>query len=421
VKEESRPARRLPDNTASSIPEESAREIRVNINLEGRRSSWTAKELMLHDFPDPRYAVPGVLAEGLNLFAGAPKLGKSWFALNVAAAVAYGGLALDKISVERGEALYLALEDPPRRLQRRLQLILGGEPAPDGLFIETAWDKLLEGGRGRLDAWLDAHPDCRLVVVDVFVKVRGIPDANVNRYEADYTAMASLKTLADKHGVAILVVHHTRKALADDYIDSVSGTQGLAGAADAVLVLSRSRGSADAKLRVTGRDIEETEYALRFSPEKGSWSLLEGPAEEYEVSDSRRRILVHLRENGPRSPKQLSDELGLDHDAVRQTVSRMARDEQIATDGDGLYYHLSQQSHLSHGEESGVTPVTGVTGDTEGQGALESTNDRVPTFGDVAYLDYIATVHRNGHLTTDEALELEQWHKRVLEAGGERH
>jgi hypothetical protein len=380
------------------------------------RSSWTAKDLMRHVFPEPRYAVPGLLAEGLNLFAGAPKLGKSWFALNVAAAVAHGGLALDRIDVERGEALYLALEDPPRRLQRRLQLILGGEPAPDGLFIETAWPRLLEGGCEMLEAWLDAHSDCRLVVVDVFAKVRGVPDANVNRYEADYAALASLKTIADKHAIAILVVHHTRKALADDFIDSVSGTQGLAGAADAVLVLSRSRGSADAKLRITGRDVEEADYAMQFNTAEGSWALLESPAEEYEVSDSRRRILVHLRENGPRSPKQLTDELGLDHDAVRQTVSRMARDEQIATDGDGLYYHLSQQSHLSLVERSGVTPVTGVTGDTEEQGTFGSKNGRKPTFGDDDYLDYVATVHRNGHVTTSEALDLERWHKLVARA-----
>lgn len=155
--------------------------------------------------------------------------------------------------------------------------------------------------------------------MDVFAKVRGIVNGNVNRYEADYAAMTSLKTIADAHGVAILVVHHTRKASADDYVDSVSGTHGLAAAADAVLVLERSRGSADARLCVTGRDIEESEYAMQFNPAAGTWALLEGPAEEYEVSESRRRILVHLREYGPRSPKQLADELGLDHDAVRQT------------------------------------------------------------------------------------------------------
>jgi hypothetical protein len=349
-----------------------------------------------------------LLPEGLTLLAGAPKLGKSWLALNVATAVAYGGTALDKIGVDRGEVLYLALEDPPRRLQRRLRMILGGEPAPDGLFIETVWPRLLEGGCGALEAWVDGHPECRLLVIDVFAKVRGIPDANANRYEADYAAMASLKAIADKYALAILVVHHTRKAAADDFIDSVSGTQGLAGAADAVLVLSRARGSADAKVHVTGRDVEEAEYAMQFDPVQGTWSLLEGPAEEYELGGTRRRILAHLRENGARSPKQLTDELHLDHDTVRQTVSRMARDEQIGSDGQGSYYHLSQPSPLSR-EAEGVTPVTGVTA------AGKSTNGR-PLPGDEDFLEAIAAAHRAGHITTAEALDQERTHKLVERA-----
>jgi hypothetical protein len=318
----------------------------------GFRSSWTAKDLMGHVFPEPRYAVPGVLAEGANLLAGAPKLGKSWLALNVSAAVAYGGLALDKVHVERGEALYLALEDPPRRLQRRLRLILGGATAPDGLFIETEWERLLEGGCDRLDAWLGAHPDCRLVTVDVFAKVRGVVAGNVNRYEADYAAMSSLKSVADAHGVAALVVHHTRKAAADDFVDSVSGTHGLAAAADAVLVLSRSRGSADAKLHVTGRDIEEAEYAMQFDPANGTWALLEGPAEEYELGTTRRRILAHVREHGPATPKAIADGLQIEYETVKKTCQRMAVDEQLGTDGSGVYSYLSPVSLVSPAEES---------------------------------------------------------------------
>lgn len=305
------------------------------------RSSWTAKDLMRHEFPEPRYAVPGLLAEGLNLLAGAPKLGKSWFALNIAAAVACGGLALDTINVERGEALYLALEDPPRRLQRRLRLVLGPDTAPDGLHFETVWPVLLDGGCDALDEWLTAHPDSRLVVVDVFAKVRGLADAQASRYEADYAAMTSLKLLADRHAVAILVVHHTRKAAADDYVDSVSGTHGLAGAADAVLVLVRSRGSADAKLHVTGREVEEASHAMTFDPANGAWSLLAGPAEDYELGSTRRRVLVYLREHGSAAPKTVADALDLDHAATRQACSRMARDGQLGTDGDGAYYHLS--------------------------------------------------------------------------------
>jgi hypothetical protein len=325
------------------------------------RSSWTASELLAHEFPPQRYAVPGLLAEGLNLLAGAPKLGKSWLAMNVAAAVAYGGVALDKVDVDRGDALYLALEDPPRRLQRRLKLVLDGEVAPEGLFFETAWPRLLEGGCELLDERLAQHPDCRLVVVDVFAKVRGVTsDGNVNRYEADYAAMASLKILADRHRVAFLVVHHTRKASAEDYVDAVSGTHGLAGAADAVLVLSRSRGSADAKLQITGRDVEEAEYAMTFDSIRGAWALLEGPAEDYEVGETRRKILGYLRENGPATPKAIAEALGLDHENVKKACQRMARDEQLGT-SDGTYYHLSPVSLVSPEGQEG----------REGQGTLD--------------------------------------------------
>jgi hypothetical protein len=315
-----------------------------------RRVSWTARELIGHRFPAPKYAVPGLLAEGLSLLVGAPKLGKSWLALNVAAAIAAGGRALDTISVERGQVIYLALEDPPRRLQRRLRLVLAGDVAPEGLHFETEWPRLLDGGCDELDAWLQEHPGCRLVIVDVFAKVRGLVAGNVNRYEADYAAMATLKELADRYGVAILVVHHTRKASADDYVDAVSGTHGLAAAADAVLVLERSRGSADAKLKVTGRDVEEAEYAMRFDATAGAWSMLEGPAEEYDLGETRRRILAHLREHGAATPKTIADALALGHETVKKSCQRMAADDQLGTDGEGAYYTLSLPSPLSPGQ-----------------------------------------------------------------------
>jgi hypothetical protein len=365
------------------------------------RSSWTARELLEHDFPEPRYAVPGLIAEGLNLLAGAPKLGKSWLALNVAAAVAYGGVALERLAVDRGEALYLALEDPPRRLKRRLELILGGEPAPDALYFETAWPKLLDGGCERLDEWLKGHPACRLVVVDVFANVRGVVnDGNVNRYDADYAAMNMLKTLADQHAVALLVVHHTRKQSADDYVDVVSGTHGLAGAADAVLVLSRSRGSADATLQLTGRDVEEAAYAMEFTPGKGAWRLLEGPAVEYELGETRRRILAHLRERGPATPKAIAEAVGIDHENAKKVCQRMARAGQTETDGSGVYSYLSPTSPLS----------------PEGQKGLKGQASPAP--GDDMYPVLIANAFRDGHVTENEAWERYRLHESVAGLSG---
>ncbi len=79
-----------------------------------RRTSWTADELMRTTFPPTRWAVRGLVSEGVNLLVGAPKLGKSWLALCIAIAIAAGGRALGRVDVEAGDVLYLALEDTGR-------------------------------------------------------------------------------------------------------------------------------------------------------------------------------------------------------------------------------------------------------------------------------------------------------------------
>lgn len=306
------------------------------------RTSWTAADLVAATFPEPRWAVPGLLAEGCNLLAGPPKLGKSWLALNVAVAIASGGRALGKVPVLAGDVLYLALEDTGRRLQSRLQAVLGGDPAPDRLHIELQWESVDNGGAEDINRWLEVHPEARLVIVDVFTKIRPSSSAkNVSAYEADYLAMSALKTLADRWSVAFLVIHHTRKASADDFLDEVSGTHGLAGAADAVLVLSRGRGDADGKLQITGRDVEESEYALRFTPDIGTWTLLDGTAVEHEVSETRRAIIRVLRDEPGMGPKAIADQIGHEKpDTVKHLVRKMVDQGQLDTDGEGRYFPI---------------------------------------------------------------------------------
>lgn len=315
---------------------------------------WSAAELMAADFPEPRWAVPGVIAEGVNLLAGAPKIGKSWAALNIAVAVASGGKAFGLVHVDSGAVLYLALEDTPRRLADRLHKVLGADPAPVELSFVTACPPITEGGLDKIGQWLDQHAEARLVIVDVFARIRGrATNDNSSAYDIDYAAMAALKTLADVHGVAFLVVHHTRKAASEDFLHEVSGTNGLAGAADAVLVLKRMRGSADAELHVTGRDVDEHAYALNFDPALGTWSMLDGPAHDYTLGDTRQAILTHLREVLGATPKQIAVSLSLNYETTKKTCRRMADDGQVDTDGQGTYFPLS----LPAGTVPHVPPV----------------------------------------------------------------
>lgn len=319
-----------------------------------KRTSWTAAELMSIDWPEPRWAVPGLVAEGLTLLAGAPKLGKSWLALCLALSIATGGKALGKVDVTPGDVLYLALEDNGRRLTSRLRAVLGPDQAPERLRLAIQCEPIAEGGAARIGAWLDRTPDARLVIVDVFTKVRGRTSEKANRYDADYQAMSALKALADAHEVAMIVVHHTRKADGVDFLDAVSGTQGLAGAADAVMVLTRSRGSAGAVLKITGRDVEEAEHALNFDAPTGTWKLLDGPAADYDVSGERRRILAAVRAEPGLGPKQIADASGVGYGTVKHLVRKMVDAGQLDTDGEGHYLDPVHSVHSVHHDGIGA-------------------------------------------------------------------
>ena len=300
--------------------------------------TFTAASLMREDLPPVKWAVPGILPEGLTLLAGKPKLGKSWLAAGLGIAKASGGLALGKIPVDRGEVLYLALEDNRRRLQNRFKKMLAGSPPPDGLHIATEWPRLDEGGAELLDNWLGVHPDAGLVVVDILKVIRPIVSGNRGIYDADYEALQAMQRIAGDHGVPVLVVHHTRKMAAVDPVDEVSGSTGLSGGADGILVLKRDRGKADAYLHVTGREIEEeAELALTWDANLASWALA-GDADEYRLSEERRAIVKALgRAYAPMSPKDLAEALDKSPGSVKVLLGEMVKAGQVTNPSYGKY------------------------------------------------------------------------------------
>jgi hypothetical protein len=320
-----------------------------------RQTAWDAEELMNMAFPEPRWAVPGIICEGVSLLAGPPKVGKSWMGLNLALDIAAGRPAFGKIPVEQGDVLYLALEDTPRRLQSRMRTVLGGRPAPAGLTLSIACAPMPAGGDGELVDWLESHPDARLIVIDVFAKVRGTPPPGVAAYDADYAAMGRIKRVADHYGIAIVLVHHVRKAAAEDFLATVSGTNGLAGAADAVLVLERARAQADGVLHVTGRDVDETDYPLAFDSDAGAWQLLDGRAEDYQLGETRSMVMRYLRDYPNRTPKEIAEALQVDAATIRQTCRRMAEAQQLRAVG-GKYRPANGDTSDSSDSAQPATP-----------------------------------------------------------------
>lgn len=236
--------------------------------------------LDVHTVAVTQFIVEGLLPEGLHILAGSPKIGKSWLALWICLRVSKGVPVWD-LSTMRGTVLYLCLEDSYARIQNRLFQITSD--APDTLHFTNLSGSIGDGLENQITAFLAVHPDTNLIVIDTLQKIRDIvPDSN--SYASDYRDLSMLKNLADKHHIAILLVHHLRKMKDDDPMNMISGTTGISGATDSNFVLKRKdRNSPRAELHCTGRDIESRVLELSFQKETHTWVLSE-PLEREKVS-----------------------------------------------------------------------------------------------------------------------------------------
>ncbi len=301
--------------------------------------SITARELQTMEFPPIKYIVEPYFVEGLTLFAGKPKIGKSWLALDVALAVAYGGAALGNIEVEAGNVLYAALEDNRRRLQRRIsQLLMEDADWPEALDLVTDMRRLDDGGLDDITRWADKADNPRLVVIDTFAKVRPAKGSKDGTYDADYASLVPLQQFAGERGLGVILVHHQRKMDSEDPLDTVSGTTGLTGAADSVLVLARD--TQGVVLHGRGRDIDEVEAAMQFDKTSGRWSVL-GDASEMRRSEERTNILKVLREeDAPMGPRDIAKATALPEDSVRHLCRKMVQAGDLEKKGYGKYAAL---------------------------------------------------------------------------------
>lgn len=316
------------------------------------------RDLLAKEFPPTRWIVPGVLPEGTTLLVAKPKIGKTWLTQGIAVAVASGGAALGHITVPRGDVLYLGLEDGERRLKARMLKIIGAAAAPERFDYATTFDH--EAGLVALiDAWVQRKAEPRLIVVDTLAKVRGAQAMGQSLYDYDYRSVEALTAYAASHpGIGIVIVHHARKADATDVTDMASGSTGLVGAVDNMLILRRERGALDASLYGTGRDFEEElDTALLWHADLGMWEI-GGNADAYRVSRERREILDLLNQSTDAlSPMDIAELLDKDRGAIRRLLHSMYNDGQVAQPTRGKYTAVSERKAGASGLLAARTPV----------------------------------------------------------------
>lgn len=212
------------------------------------------------------YCVDGLISQGLFVLAGAPKVGKSWLALDMCLSIAKGEKVLGKETL-CGHAVYLSLEDSLIRLQNRLYE-LTDEPS-DNLNFAIMAESISNGLPEQIEYCRKRFDDLKIVFIDTLQMVRNESESS---YGSDYKELSVLKALADKLGIAIVLVHHTRKCSDSDPFNMISGSTGLSGCVDGSMVLIESkRGSRKAKLHCVGRDIENQEINVVF--ENSRWKV----------------------------------------------------------------------------------------------------------------------------------------------------
>ena len=231
----------------------------------------TMSELFDNAYQGKPPIIDGLLYRGTYLFVGAPKIGKSFFMAQLAYHISTGS-PLWNYPVRKGTVLYLALEDDYARLQKRLYRMFGVAENKN-LYFSVAADHVSKGLDKQVDIFIREHPDTSLIIIDTLQKVRESGGDSYS-YASDYQIIAALKALAARHGICLLLVHHTRKQNADDKFDMISGTNGLLGAADGAFLLTKEkRTSNNATLDVSGRDQQDQRLFLTRNTDTLAWQL----------------------------------------------------------------------------------------------------------------------------------------------------
>ena len=316
----------------------------------------TLAHLMNRDVPPPVYIIDGLIPVGLGAIIAAPKIGKSWFSLDLAMAVSTGTDFLEMHTTQH-DVLYLALEDHDYRLKDRSRKINedGHTSYTDHLFFVKRAPLLSENLLDLLDDFLDEHPDVKLIIIDTLQRVRGLATKKDNAYSYDYTEMGRLQDYAIDKGIALLVVHHTKKGRdMDDFMNNTSGSQGINGSLDVALYINKkNRKDTSAELEVIGRDVIGKTYRIEFDDLKYRWINRgeEGYVQEKEEETAYRKdaLVKMIKDKLKEIEDGMTEEDG-DEVVWRVTASELfdllkAYDPQtIFTSAKGLTAHLAEIS-----------------------------------------------------------------------------
>lgn len=283
--------------------------------------SYDLAELLATPMAEPSYVAGALVPEGVVLWCGRPKLGKTTALRQLAHACNVGGTFLEEQCV-RCEVWFLSLEEGERLFRKKVAMM--GLPIDElrGIQMDFAWPQGAPGVeklRQRLKERGTGLPV--LIIIDSLQRFRLPQSDRGHAFTEDYNAIKLLADLCKEFpGLSIVVLHHTTKAVPDDPVAAISGTYGLTAAADSYAIMLKQ--ASRFRLHAGGRlwDRDASDFELRRA--SGGWVM----AGEWDTSapqgltPKQQQIVAALRD-GAKSNRVLADATGQSASALSHMMA----------------------------------------------------------------------------------------------------
>jgi len=309
------------------------------------------KALMTKDIPPLNFAVKPILPEGLVAIAGRPKAMKSWTMLDLCYCVENGYEFMGH-KVEKGNALYLGLEDSERRLKDRT-FKLGRNKCENFPTVDVEAPYLGMGLEEDLQKWIDSSENPKLIVIDTLARVKAKTGFNKGTaYDMDNELLRKLQHLAISNGVCISFVTHLSKASQDYNFDKITGSVGLQGMTDAMWLIDRGDNTPNASIEGRGRDIMDFSYSVKWNADTWKFEYI-GDKQETELNENRKKIIDAMsyfadkEEKKDVKPSDIIKYFGVTASSkegknISRTMIRMSLAAEITSSDKYGFYHLNK-------------------------------------------------------------------------------
>lgn len=198
----------------------------------------------------------------ITLFVGKPGCGKSFATTDVAARVSTGSRWPDGAECPLGSAIFITCEDDPHdTIRPRLDIHRADTKR---IHLLSGVSRVLPGGKktevmftladvAALESALQKTPDCKLVIIDPIGSFLG-GRTDAHRDNEVRAVLAPVARLAEKYGVAVLIVMHTRKAAGESADDLALGSRAFTGIARAIWHVMPDPSNKARKLMLPGKN-----------------------------------------------------------------------------------------------------------------------------------------------------------------------